>query len=490
MVNLKTVFFTLIWSAAISALLYHLLLRQVFSSARLKDLVDDEGLYSDSVKEAELHNTGRNNPDSLHHDFKGATTFMTEQTTMNSTNPSKSTDNDRGPAPRMSVTKPDSQERNQSDSVQYLLPAETRQAMNNRFLFPVVHFDGGPNFQYRQLKTAIQFAVYLNRTLVLPEFRHHRTSYHMGRVFFEETFNVSVFQEFMPAISIQTFREKCGSHIIDIIQFRRSFEKDGPDPLPESYDKQTGYIHQRLNIEFPDAKTITFPKNDAEAWSKIEKAKDAKCVVMISPVGFEKVKLPNMDTISRGISGHLVRTSIVGGAVDSILPRLCDGKPVLSFHWRNKTGEGCRIGHLKTEADSRCDSLLQTQCGIIRNISSHMNILSKQLKIGCVFIATAPEEPREHVIREVSAVTKNVAKVLTIDDVIELHNPKVDEFRDDDYFISLFEQELCAKSAAFFGFTKSNWSKFLVQEREAFNRKHTYDVVRDFPDLKFARDFV
>ncbi|XP_070567145.1 uncharacterized protein [Ptychodera flava] len=483
MLNLKTVFFSLIGLVAISALLYPIVFRGVFSRAEMKTSPYRQELYGGSSTKVRLHSTGMENSVG----FDGAANFEMELTTI-PTNHSTLT-NHVGTT-NIAVTRYSSPTRNLPFGVPYTIPAEKRQAMENRFLYAVVHYDGGPNFQFRQLKIAIQFAVYLNRTLVLPEFKHHRTPYHMGRVSFEETFNVSIFKEFMPVISMQKFREKCGPHISNVIFFSRYFEHNVMNLLQRSYRKQSHYVHEQLNIELPDIKAITFPTSGAEAWHVIDKTRHARCVVMIAPVGFEWVKLPNMAMVSYGMAGHLVRTSLLITAAENILTRLCDGKPILGFHWRNKTGEECRIGHLQKAADSRCHSLLRNQNGIIRRVASHMKSLSKEQDIGCVFVATAPKEPREHVVREISMVTENEPKVLTIDDVINLHNPDVDKFRSDDYFISLLEQELCARSAVFVGIGKSNWSKFLFHEREAFGRKQTYDVTRDFPDLKFSRLYV
>ncbi|XP_070567854.1 uncharacterized protein [Ptychodera flava] len=366
----------------------------------------------------------------------------------------------------------------------YTLPRKLRQAMQNRFLLPVLHSGGGPNFQYRQLKIAIAFAVYTNRTIVLSDFKHHRSRYHIGRVLFEETFNVSIFKQFIPAVSMEGFRERCGSRITTAWTFYH-WARYVYKPITKYYQESRDWLRERLNVDIPDIESVTFPKSTPESWRAMEETADESCVVMVSPIGFEKVHLPNEAMISCAIDGHLVRTSFLQKAVVDVLPRMCDGKPILGFHWRNKTGEECHLGRLAGTNDPRCRQLLQMQYRILGSIASHISSIMSQEKTGCIFMASA-QEPRENVLNQLTAY--NLTSIITIDDVINLHNADIDTFGDDDYFISLIEQEICARSKVFVGFGKSNWSTFVFRERRAFQRGKNYDVVMDFPNIKDIAD--
>ncbi|XP_070569226.1 uncharacterized protein [Ptychodera flava] len=161
---------------------------------------------------------------------------------------------------------------------------------------------------------------------------------------------------------------------------------------------------------------------------------------------------------------------------------MCDGKPILGFHWRNKTGEFCRVGSQSGIIDPKCRELLQMQYRILECIALHIPSIMSQEKTGCIFMASAPGEPRENVLNQFAA--HNLTSIITIDDVINLHNADIDTFGDDDYFISLIEQEICARSKVFIGIGKSNWSTFVFRERRAFQRGKNFDVVEDFPDIR------
>ncbi|XP_070567187.1 uncharacterized protein [Ptychodera flava] len=369
----------------------------------------------------------------------------------------------------------------QQSNYSYTLPSDLRQAMQNRFLFPILHYGGGPSFQYRQLKLAIEFAVYTNRTIVLSDFRYHRKGYIAGRALFEDTFNARVFKKLMPAVSIQDFREKCGPRVRTAWTFYHSTRYKDNNSVADLYQQSRQWLLERANVQIPDVKSVSFPKSIPESWRKLEKTAADRCVVMVSPVGFESVQLPNKQMMSDAIDGHLVRTSVLQKAVVDVLARICDGNPILGFHWRNKTGEQCRIGKKGQSNDPVCNGLLQGQYKIVESIASHMSSIISQEETGCIFMASAPKEPRENVLRQLAA--HKLSKLITIDDVINLHNPYIDTLGDDDYFISLIEQELCARSKVFVGTGMSNWSNFVFRERRAFQRGKNYDFTKDFPDI-------
>ncbi|XP_070567846.1 uncharacterized protein [Ptychodera flava] len=366
----------------------------------------------------------------------------------------------------------------QQGNYSYTLPHILRQAMQDRFLFPVLLFGGGPSFQYRQLKKALEFAVFTNRTIVVSDFRHHRTNYIAKSVSFEDTFNISVLNQLLPTVNVKQFREKCGARINTIWTFYKPGSSNSSS-IELVYQSSRDWLSDRANVDIPDVTSVTFPKSIPESWREIDKTADDRCVVMVSPVGFEAVHLPNEAAMSDAIDGHLVRTSFLQKAAEDVLPKLCDGEPILGFHWRNKTGERCRIGTLAHTNDPKCHQLLEIQYSILESLALKIPSIMSQENAGCIFIASAPREPQENILRHFTS--HNFSSIIMIDDVINLHNPDVDTFADDDYFISLIEQEICARSKVFVGFSMSNWSNFVFRERRAFQRGTNYDLVHDFP---------
>ncbi|XP_077977403.1 uncharacterized protein LOC144432963 [Glandiceps talaboti] len=353
-----------------------------------------------------------------------------------------------------------------------------RQEMENRYLFPVVNFNGGPNFQYRQFKIAIQMAVNTSRTIVLPDFKHHRTRAHEGRVTFEETFDVELFDKFIPVTTIDEFKAKCGLHVDNVITAPH-LRDDAFKLVAGEYRRQRAWLEERVGVEIPGSESI--PRTWLEYNRLMKKLSKADCAVLIAPNHLEKSYFPHKQEVADAMDKYLIRTTFLRKAVKEVIPRLCEGKPILGFHWRNKTGEQCRVGHLGEENSPRCINLSQSQQDTIKTLLKDINEIIEQYEIGCMFVAHAPGEDSKDFM---DVLFSNYSSSITIDDVINLRHPGIDSYGGDDYFISLIEQEICARSQVFIGNGNSNWSTFVFRERQAFEKGPNYDIITDFQDIK------
>ncbi|XP_077981813.1 uncharacterized protein LOC144436829 [Glandiceps talaboti] len=217
-----------------------------------------------------------------------------------------------------------------------VLAMEVRQAMKGRYIFAVVNFNGGPNFQYRQFKVAVQMAIHMRRTIVLSDFQHHRMKESYRRVHFHETFDEDIFKEFMPTITIDEYVENCGKVIKDVITnpYLRNITID--DNMG-TYLIQKEWLWTRAGISIPSGKHL--PRSESKCQQRMKEADTSPCIVMTSPVDFQGVQVEEKAEVHEALNKHLVRTHFLRKAVASIIPKLCNGKSILGLHWRNRTGE-------------------------------------------------------------------------------------------------------------------------------------------------------
>ncbi|XP_077977511.1 uncharacterized protein LOC144433076 [Glandiceps talaboti] len=351
------------------------------------------------------------------------------------------------------------------------LSQEIRRKMANRYLFAVVNFDGGPNFQYQQFIYSIFMALNTNRTIVLGDFsRHRKGPMNSDVVLFNETFDSDVFKEFIPTTSIEEFRATCGSHIKNVLVLP-TYRNKPFSYVTADYDMQRKWLSLRAGITIPDMRVM--PRTNTSIQNMFKKLEDEMCVVMISPESFRDTVHPPTEEITQSLYAHLIRTPFLRKTVSELMPELCNGGPVLAFHWRNKTGEICRIRNMT------CDGNAETQERMLEMLSRDMKEIQRKNSINCVFVAYSQEES-QHFINIFKTYNPNV---ITMDDVINLRNPGIESYNGDDYFISLIEQEICARSEVFIGNGRSNWSVFIFRERKVYDRGPTYDIMEDFPSI-------
>ncbi|XP_077983376.1 uncharacterized protein LOC144438207 [Glandiceps talaboti] len=360
------------------------------------------------------------------------------------------------------------------------LPA--RQQMLDRYLFPIVNFYGGPNFQYRQFKIAVQMAVNTSRTIVLSDFKHHLVDIvHyplMGRVDFNETFDVEVLADFLPIMTIAEFRAKCGPTVTNVLTAYH-VKKMNVSEIASNYEPQRTWLKERADITIPDAKGIA--RTSFQYTHLIEEISEEKCVVMVTPIYFEKIPFPQQEIVAGDLDKHLIRTKLLRQAVDSVMPQLCGGRPILGFHWRNKTGEQCRIGHLAAERSARCNNLSQVQQQMLKILSADIKRIIDKYEIGCMFVAYY--KMKNQSMGFMNTLSSSISNIITMSEVVRLHQPHIESLQDNDYFTSLVEQEICARSKVYIGNGRSNWSNFIFQERKAFGKGPNYDIITDFPNI-------
>ncbi|XP_077977868.1 uncharacterized protein LOC144433426 [Glandiceps talaboti] len=310
------------------------------------------------------------------------------------------------------------------------------------------------------------------RTIVLTDFNHHlRNLKLIYGIAFNETFDIDIFGEFIPAISIEEFREKCGSSVKNVLALP-TFKHKPLSYVLSVFDLEREWLHSRTGITIPDSRSI--PRTNAGIQNMFKKLEDEMCVVMISPESFRDTVHPPNEDITQSLFAHLIRTPFLRKTVSELMPQLCNGGPVLTFHWRNKTGELCL--HEKMVCH---DNYFEHQERMLELLSKDIKDIQRKRKINCVFAAYSPEESKHFL----NIFKSYIPNVITMDDVINLHNPGIESYNGDDYFLSLIEQEICARSDVFIGNGKSNWSIFVLRERKVFDRGPTYDIIEDFPTI-------
>ncbi|XP_070568674.1 uncharacterized protein [Ptychodera flava] len=358
----------------------------------------------------------------------------------------------------------------------YTLPAEQRLAMKNRYLFPLSGFNGGPSYQYEQFKDALQLAVFTNRTIVLPAFKHHRAVLGHGRVSAQNTFDSDRLREFIPTRSIHEFLSECGTNITDVWTLPSRFKGK---VLERTYRSQKAWLRKQLQVEVPHQSNI--PKTASAKWKRaFEDTAHSPCVIVTNPIKMEamQVPFPNRDKISVAIDGHLARVPFLRKAVDDVIPRLCDGQPFVAMHWRNKTGERCRVNLRGFGHSTLCLDFAKYSHKIKDHIATDVNRIMTRHRLSCLYVALPPREIQEIL----PLLSERIQRIHHLADVLQLHNPLIELFKDDDYYTSLLEQEICSRSEVFIASGTSNWSAFVMKERLALGNMTTYDL-SDLPGI-------
>ncbi|XP_077985830.1 uncharacterized protein LOC144440342 [Glandiceps talaboti] len=339
-----------------------------------------------------------------------------------------------------------------------------------RFILPIYLRGGGPNWQYNNFKAAVRLAVYYERTVIAMPFVAHRTHHSSNDLRdFQDTFDVDELRKLLPVASIEDFHEHCHGNVEAILTPSSIFPPF--IAMYEShYQKCADLIMSTWNITIPDFSSI--PSGDDARRRYFHEISDVSCLAIFHPIntfglevpdGLEYtpwIDIPDGGHIANLTYRYLQRTDLIKTMTDIALESVCQGDTFMAIHWRNKTGERCAL----PSADvAECNKISPVLTNITRTIMVEgIERMAKQNNLDCLYIArpsysTDIEEYLE----------SRFSKIYTADDIQLIDNPKLSILRDDNYVLSLVEQEICARSTLFGSTWLSSWSKFVVEERLA-----------------------
>ncbi|XP_070534929.1 uncharacterized protein [Ptychodera flava] len=354
------------------------------------------------------------------------------------------------------------------------MPTEKSQ----QYLFPVQAWEGGPNWNYKNYRIAIEYAMITDRKLVTIPFHIHHTQPHgwltHGWRQFNETFNVDKLQEIVPLMTPEDYAQQCDGKVEMVLQHPFATKRDISQFIFD-YNRTKNSYMELWNIELPDLGSI--PRTMNEIKELLEQSKTIKCLGIYRAMDFaEMIERSDTPAVLMDIDRHLERASFIRSLTKRVIPQICQGKPYVSMQWRNKTGEMCVFDMWVPWGELDCSSHFEELRQAAEYVSTAVSQYMKQNNFECVFLTFPPGS------EEITQILgSKVQKIVTSAQLSQLRVPGIDEIADDNYFVSLLEQEIATRAPMFIGCNKSSWTQVVSYTRTANDQPTLY--LRDIENI-------
>ncbi|XP_077991519.1 uncharacterized protein LOC144445750 [Glandiceps talaboti] len=370
------------------------------------------------------------------------------------------------------------------NSVKREPPNELR--TNNKYLIPILLGNQGLNNQMIGFKMSVAVAMYSNRTLVLaPFFDELKNSVRVRNI--QEVIDLEHFRSLLPTISMQDFSKKCNGQVEVLfsgINMSNALTSEQYNSYLTSVNSKVTMYKNLTQIEIRDfdkdrGVLIELPSNlaDGEHSLKTFRAKglfesDANCVGLVYPYGL-MVRFYYYDYVTI-FAQYLRRPPDIRQMADSFIWEVINSRNFLGIHWRFDEAwkrTWCNNGVIDNNVRNNCQLLLKTD---ERSMVSHILNVMKEHSIFSVYLATPPNTQDKFV----QELKKEVPNVYSRDDLLGISILGLDFDLDDNFRLSLLEQEICAKSAVFIGSRMSAWSDIVSEDRNYKNRQYMPDIFK------------
>ncbi|XP_070567446.1 uncharacterized protein [Ptychodera flava] len=313
----------------------------------------------------------------------------------------------------------------------------------------------GNNVQYRFFKITVGQAWLHNRTVVAVPFFNNGCSgwgYTLESMRpLEKTFDVDKLKELVSVATMDEFKQNCGGKI------RLAFQEDKNKYL---YPKSQDFFEDIYRIHVPPLEDVLPAATIKQLLSSNE-----KCVALFHCYTDPKNSLPLalsddvFSTVNRYVKvSKRIRTKVN----DEIFPRICDGGRLLAVHYRNRTGEMCMYNERFTE--------LCAAPGMMKENDENAEVLvdviyDVWLRRGydCVYVAHPSWSQK---FTDLLSGRISRMKIMNGNDVLKMKLTGMDEYRNDNYYFSLLEQEICIYADGFIGWEMSYWDRTVLEQRK------------------------
>lgn len=256
-----------------------------------------------------------------------------------------------------------------------------------------------------------------------------------------DTFDIQILEEMVTLITPDQFHSSCSG----IVAFRLCMSNFGLN----YYDVIT---HIKLDTGLNFAKDSLSLKDSFTC----QDFSDRKCVIDLHPPGL---------TIPETVFSHLKKAQYIRKIVDDAINVVCNGKPYLTVHWRNRTGERCTLWrHERRECTYDFLNLVNVEGSLLSAVRSFMH----QESLQCLYVAFPSYSKK---IMEI--LGRGIPSLYSKDDIIS-SVPSIATYKDDNYVISLVEQDIAIRGAAFLGCLGSAWSDMTSKSRVAEGKMTTW----------------
>eukprot|EP01125_Pyxidicula_operculata_P011465 TRINITY_DN3759_c0_g1_i2.p1 TRINITY_DN3759_c0_g1~~TRINITY_DN3759_c0_g1_i2.p1 ORF type:complete len:426 (-),score=50.50 TRINITY_DN3759_c0_g1_i2:314-1591(-) len=315
----------------------------------------------------------------------------------------------------------------------------------------------GPNNQYRGLKEMMVLAKALGRVFVRPTFVAHHVKGLDGLREFDQTFEIGSVSKFVPSISIQEYAEACENSIDVLLSLRDNgtwWTKELDNYLmitnlkykriiyPQHFDWNKGSMQDSIYFE---------EKRDVLRYLKQVGALSSKCLGIAFP--FRTLSGGTLGSLS-GMLGESARSlqrsqHIVDKADMAIKEFGSKTENLVSFHWRHGE-QTCRVEEWYYHKGY--DFCWGTSSYFWANLTDVISALKKFVEdqhITHIYLATDTVDTNIYQRMKENLPISRASDISVLSSI------------DDNYYLSLVEQEICTQSKIFIGSSQSTWTEYI-----------------------------
>ncbi|XP_070554987.1 uncharacterized protein [Ptychodera flava] len=322
----------------------------------------------------------------------------------------------------------------------------------SRYFMPVLMFlKSGPQHNYIRFRDALPLVALQNRTLVAYPIRNHKTQDNASEARnLSVTFDIELLKQFVPVVTPYEFFRQCNGSAVVMNQRIRS--KRG-NLLKEIY-RDTGLLFQEIkhNKENSAAKS-TFARRLSSLW-------EYPCIIyQPRSTPYYNFTLQWKKTAKEAYR-YLKKAPYLRSMGEEGARHICEGKKYLALHWRNRSGEWCTSGRKQFCNFTRLN-LVSESPQLVKAFQNFMKLKN----ISCVYLAFPPFAKKMYDI-----LRPHIPQLYTKEDLIKTV-PSIAAYKNDNFVISLVEQEIVKRADKFIGCSQSAWTQFAKFERADMNRR-------------------
>ncbi|XP_071953235.1 uncharacterized protein [Antedon mediterranea] len=326
-----------------------------------------------------------------------------------------------------------------------------------RYIYPFFAGNQGPNNQLQALTAAIAFAHLTNRTLVPSPFFDHPTGT-VNKVYtMNETIDLEELSKFIKISTEHQFVADCGHVVTAMVNGLAGRWKEDFAAQLHTY---MWFIRKFSDVTVPPIGDNLFILENILSVIKIV-GRDVfdRCLGYIYPYGDASVVFHGRRDLHNKLFKHLRRPVWIQDHQTSLSKQLWNADGLLAVHWRlNEEYQRiwCRANDSYSTKDHCKLARLDRQL-VARVLVDQM----KMLNLTKIYLAFT----HDSAIDLFNFVKQMVPATFSAKDILNLQSPSSKRFNNDNYYLSLLEQEICFKSNHFIGSPLSSWSSIVIEQR-------------------------
>ncbi|XP_070554990.1 uncharacterized protein [Ptychodera flava] len=322
------------------------------------------------------------------------------------------------------------------------------------YLMPALIFlASGPQNNYMRFKHVLPLVALQNRTLVAYPIRNHKTQDNASEARnLSETFDIELLKKFVPVVTPYEFFRLCNGSAVVLDQGRGARGN-----LLKEIHRDTGLLFHAIKLNRANSKNAsTFARRPSSLWKY-------PCIIY-RPRSAPYHNVAQWKKTSKEAYHHLKKAPYLRSMGDEGERHICKGKEYLAFHWRNRSGEWCTTWGRKHLCNFTRLNLVSESPQLVKAFQNFMKLKN----ISCVYLAFPPFAKRMYDI-----LRPHIPQLYTKEDLIKTV-PSIAAYKNDNFVISLVEQEIVKRAVIFIGCSQSAWTKFAKFERADMNRSTIY----------------